>query len=269
MTEITDTPTPVLVERQGHVLVLTINRPEARNAIDVAVTEALGDAMEAAEADPEVRVVVLTGSGDKSFCAGADLKAIARGENLLPTEGKRASWGFAGYASHHISKPTIAAVNGPALGGGTELVLASDLAVAADTASFGLPEVKRGIIAGAGGVFRLPTQIPRKIAYELMFTGAPVSAQRALELGLVNRVVPAQDVLTAALELAQEIAANAPLAVQASKRVGQHIVDGVVVSETALWQVSADERAGVRESADAKEGPRAFAEKRLPIWQAR
>ncbi|WP_345525730.1 crotonase/enoyl-CoA hydratase family protein [Nocardioides endophyticus] len=261
--------TPLIVEQHNHVLVLTINRPDARNAIDLAVTEALGDAIEAVEADPSVRAVILTGTGDKSFCAGADLKAIARGENLLPSTGKRAQWGFAGYTSHHISKPTIAAVNGAALGGGTELVLASDLAVASTGAIFGLPEVKRGIIAGAGGVFRLPLQIPRKIAYELMFTGAPIDAERALELGLVNRVVAADEVLATAIALANSIAENAPLAVQASKRVAQQIVDGVVVSEERLWEISTEERACVRESDDAKEGPRAFAEKRSPVWTAR
>lgn len=257
------------VGHHGHTLVLTINRPQARNAVNLAVTEALGDALEAADADPDVRVVVLTGSGEKSFCAGADLKAIARGENLLPTTGKRAKWGFAGYASHHISKPTIAAVNGTALGGGLELVLASDLSVAAEHASFGLPEVKRGIIAGAGGVFRLPTQIPRKAAFEMIFTGDPVGAREALELGLVNRVVPGERVLQCALELAESIAENAPLAVQASKRVAQQIIEGVVVPETSFWEISARERALVRESEDAREGPRAFAEKRKPVWRAR
>jgi len=187
----------------------------------------------------------------------------------LPRTGKRAAWGFAGYVTHHISKPTIAAVNGTALGGGTELVLASDLAVAARSATFGLPEVKRGIIAGAGGVFRLPAQVPPKLAFELIFTGEPIDAERALELGLVNRVVPADQVLATALELAETIAANAPLAVQASKRVGQQIVDGGLPSEAELWNLSANERAAVRETADAKEGPLAFAEKRTPVWQAR
>ncbi|MER5224578.1 crotonase/enoyl-CoA hydratase family protein [Streptomyces flaveus] len=269
MTETHNETTALTVSHRKHTLVLTINRPEARNAVDLAVTKALGDALEAAEADPDVRVVVLTGSGEKSFCAGADLKAIARGENLLFTTGKRAEWGFAGYASHHISKPTIAAVNGTALGGGLELVLASDLAVAAENATFGLPEVRRGIIAGAGGVFRLPTQIPRKAAYELIFTGAPVSAREALDLGLVNRVVPRERVLQCALELADAIGENAPLAVQASKRVAQQIVNGVVATENSFWKLSAQERAFVRESEDAKEGPRAFAEKRKPVWQAR
>src|SRR5215211_7050709 len=215
----------VLTERHGHVLVATINRPEARNAVNLAVTIGLGDTLEEAERDRDVWAVVVTGAGDKAFCAGADLKAVARGENLVINEQPRASWGFAGYVSHHISKPTIAAVNGFALGGGTEITLASDLAVAADTASFGLPEVKRGIYAGAGGAFRLPQQLPKKVAMEMILTGEPITAQRALELRLVNRVVPRDDVLDAALELAERICANAPLAVQASKRIALGIVD--------------------------------------------
>ena len=263
------TSAPVTTAREGHTLVITINRPEARNAINRAVTDGIGDALEIADNDRDVRAVVLTGAGDKSFCAGADLKAIASGEEIIPTTGSRAAWGFAGFASHGISKPTIAAVNGVALGGGTELVLAADLAVASAEAVFGLPEVKRGIIAGAGGVFRLPAAIPGKVALELIFTGEPISAQRALDLGLVNHVVPQDEVLDRALKLAHAIAANAPLAVQASKRVAKHIIDGTVIPEAASWNLSARERADVRSSEDAKEGPRAFAEKREPVWVGR
>lgn len=257
----------VVTERVGLVLLITINRPDARNAVNRVVSEAVGDALAGAEADVDIRAVVLTGAGNKAFCAGADLKAIARGESIVPTEAPRAGWGFAGFVSHHISKPTIAAVNGVALGGGTELVLASDLAVASEKAVFGLPEVKRGIIAGAGGVFRLPRQVPVKVASELMFTGEPIGAVRALELGLVNYVVPQSEVLSKALELGERIGVNAPLAVQASKRISQQIVDGSVVGEAGLWELSARERAGVNASADAKEGPRAFAEERDPVWQ--
>ena len=142
----------VLTERRGRVLLITLNRPEARNAVNLAVTLGLGDALEEAERDRDVWAVIVTGAGDKAFCAGADLKALSRGERLGPTDPARAAWGFAGYVSHHVSKPTIAAVNGFAIGGGTEISLASDLVVAADTASFGLPEVKRGIYAARGGV---------------------------------------------------------------------------------------------------------------------
>jgi crotonobetainyl-CoA hydratase len=259
----------VLTERRGRVLLVTLNRPAARNAVNLAVTLGLGDALEEAEHDRDIWAVIVTGAGDKAFCAGADLKAISRGESLAPADPARAGWGFAGYVTHHISKPTIAAVNGFALGGGTEISLASDLVVAADTASFGLPEVKRGIYAAAGGVFRLPTQIPKKVAMEMILTGEPITAQRALELGLVNRVMPRAEVVAAALDLASKITANAPLSVQASKRIANGIADGRVAAEAESWELSRAEGRALRETADAAEGPRAFAEKRAPNWQAR
>jgi crotonobetainyl-CoA hydratase len=194
---VTDTDTGVqpaaLVERRGNVIVITINRPEARNAVNGAVSTAVGDALEQAHNDAEVRAVVITGAGDKSFCAGADLKAIARRENLYhPDHGE---WGFAGYVHHFIDKPTIAAVNGTALGGGIELASASDLVVAEESAKFGLPEVKRGLIAGAGGVFRIVHQLPRKVGLELLLTGEPISAAEAAKWGLINQVVPDGTVL--------------------------------------------------------------------------
>lgn len=259
----------VLVERRGHVLLATINRPEARNAVNRAVAEGLGQALETADSDREIWAFVVTGAGDKAFCAGADLKAVSRGESLAPADPRAQAWGFAGYVRHPISKPTIAAVNGFALGGGTELSLASDLVVAAETASFGLPEVKRGIYAGAGGVFRLPAQLPRKVAMEMILTGEPITARRALELGLVNRVVPQAQVVDAAFELAAAICANAPLSVQASKRIANGIIDGQVPAEEESWAPSRDEGKALMNSADAKEGPLAFAEKRPPRWQGR
>ncbi len=263
------TTEPVLTETIGHTLVITINRPEARNSINAAVHLGIGEAMERAEHDPEIRVVVLTGAGDRAFCAGADLVALSRGEALMPGEPEKAAWGFAGFVKHPISKPVIAAVNGFALGGGTELALASDLVVAADSAQFGLPEVKRGIIAGAGGAFRLAQQLPRKLAMEFLLTGEPFSAARALELGLVNAVVPLDGLMPAALALAEKIAANAPLSVQASKRIAMGIVDGRQAADDAFWQQSGSEARAVMRSEDAKEGPRAFAEKRAPAWKAR
>ena len=176
-----DVTTPAaLTERRGNVIVITINRPEARNAVNSAVSTAVGDALQDAQDDPEVRAVVITGAGE-SFCAGADLKAISRRENLFhPDHGE---WGFAGYVHHYVDKPTIAAVNGTALGGGTELAFASDLVVAEERAKFGLPEVKRGLIAAAGGVFRIVDHLPRKVAMELLFTGEPMSSADALEMG--------------------------------------------------------------------------------------
>jgi crotonobetainyl-CoA hydratase len=265
-----DTSSPaVLVDRMDHVMIITINRPEVRNCISLAVHDGIGEALVEAERDAEVRAVILTGAGDKAFCAGADLKALARGEKLLPDDPVRAAWGFGGYVRHHISKPTIAAVNGAALGGGTELTLASDLAVAASTAVFGLPEVKRGILAGAGGVFRIVAQLPPKIGLELLLTGDPISAERALELGLVNAVVPPEKLMEEALRFAARITVNAPLSVQASKRIARGIRDGAIAAEEADWQAITREIATLMQSEDSREGPRAFAEKRAPVWKAR
>ncbi|MFT4041757.1 MAG: crotonase/enoyl-CoA hydratase family protein [Gordonia sp. (in: high G+C Gram-positive bacteria)] len=264
----TQTVAPLaLVERSGNIMVITINRPEARNAVNAGVSQLVGEALEEAAADTAVRAVVLTGAGDRSFCAGADLKAIARGESLYAPGHE--DWGFAGFVNHYLDKPTIAAVNGAALGGGTELALAADLIVASSSATFGLPEVKRGLLAGAGGVFRLPAQIPPRVGLELVFTGEPIDAARAYELGLINRVVAAGEVLSAAIDVAETIAANAPLSVQASKRIAYGIVDGVRADESAAWAQTAAEWAVLKNSDDAKEGPRAFAEKRAPRWQGR
>lgn len=248
-------------------MVVTINRPEARNAVNAAVSIAVGDALDEAQHDPEVRVVVITGAGAKSFCAGADLKAISRRENIYHPD--HAEWGFAGYVQHFIDKPTIAAVNGTALGGGTELALASDLVVAAESARFGLPEVKRGLIAAAGGVFRIAEQLPPKVAMELLFTGEPISSADALKWGLINHVAPDGTVVEAALALAERITVNAPLAVQASKRVACGADEGVIIDDEAGWGRTTRELPTLMRSEDATEGPLAFAEKRQPVWKAR
>lgn len=256
-----------LTERRGNVLLITINRPDARNAVNMAVSVGVGDALQAAQDDPDIRAVVITGSGDKSFCAGADLKAISRGENLFHPE--HPEWGFAGYVRHFIDKPTIAAVNGTALGGGTELALASDLVVAEESAKFGLPEVKRGLIAGAGGVFRIVRQLPQKVALELIYTGEPLSPADALKWGLINDVVPDGTVVDAALALAERITVNAPLAVRASKRVSYGAVDGVVGADEPFWQQTFSEFSTLLKTEDAQEGPLAFAQKREPVWKAK
>jgi crotonobetainyl-CoA hydratase len=260
----------VRVERRDHVMIITINRPEARNAVNRAVRDGIGLAMEEAERDPDVRVVILTGAGDKAFCAGADLKSLAglaTDEPARESPARASEWGWAGYVKHHISKPTIAAVNGAAMGGGTELTLASDLAVASETATFGLPEVKRGIYAAAGGAFRIAQALPPKVAMEILLTGDAITAQRALELGLINQVVPQKEVLNAALALAERIAVNAPLSVQASKRIARGIVDGVIADEEELWKRASELGRVAMRSEDAKEGPLAFAEKRAPVWK--
>ena len=270
-----DGPTPqesssdagALTERWGNTLVITINRPEARNAVNQAVSVGIGDALAQAQDDPEIWAVVITGAGDKSFCAGADLKAISRGENIFHPD--HPEWGFAGFVQHFIDKPVIAAVNGTALGGGTELALASDLVVAQASAQFGLPEVKRGLIAAAGGIFRIVEQLPRKIGMRLLVTGEPITAEEAARWGLINEVVPDGTVLDAAMALADRITVNAPLAVQASKRVAVGADDGVVTAETDAWKRSNRAMRGVFSSQDAMEGPLAFAQKRAPVWKAR
>lgn len=257
----------VRTERRDHVLLVTLDRPEARNAVNGEVSTLLGNALHEADTDPEIRVVVITGAGERSFCAGADLKAISRGEDIFPAENRQ--WGFAGMMQQYVSVPVIAAVNGTALGGGCEIALACDLVVAADHAVFGLPEVRRGLIAAAGGAFRLPAQLPHRVAMEMMLTGEPITAGRALDLHLINHVVPADRLLDAALELAGTIAANAPLAVQGTKRVALGITDGGRPAEVDQWKVNDTEMITVMTSEDAAEGPRAFAEKRAPVWKAR
>jgi crotonobetainyl-CoA hydratase len=255
-----------LVMRRGYALVITLNRPGAMNAINAEVSRIVGEALVHAEEDRDVRAVVLTGAGTRAFCAGADLKAVSRGES--PMAPGHDDWGFAGFARHPFSKPTIAAVNGYALAGGMELVLACDLAVVGESATFGLPEVARGLFAAAGGVFRLPQQIPPKIAMEMIFTGEPIDAPRALSLGLVNRVVPDSTVLDEALVLADKISRNAPLAVQTSKRLATGMSDAVP-GETGAWLRTDEELTLIKTSQDFKEGTSAFVEKRPPVWRAR
>jgi crotonobetainyl-CoA hydratase len=257
----------VLVERRGHTMVITLNRPEARNAVNAEVGRLVGAAVSEADADPSVRAIVLTGAGDQAFSAGADLKAIMRGEPVL--EPGREDWSFAGFVNHFTAKPTIAAVNGNALGGGTELALACDLVVAVETASFGLPEVKRGLVAGAAGVFRIVEQLPMRIGLQLILTGEPIPATEALRWGLINQVVPAGQALAAALELAAVIEQNAPLAVQASKKIVYGAVNGQRAGEAAKWALNNELFLELLGSEDAMEGPTAFAEKRAPVWKAR
>ena len=252
--------TELLRERQGRVEVLTINRPEARNAINGAVSRAVATALDEIEADDDCWVVVLTGSGDKAFSAGMDLKAFAAGEagDIMGAKG-----GFGGIAQRQFPKPIIAAVNGSCLAGGFEIMLSCDLVVAVESAMFGIPEVKRGLVAGAGGLVRLPKRVAPAIAMEMALTGEPISAHRAYELGLINRVVPAGSLMEAALELAGTIAANAPLAVRTSKQV---IKDAGEVPDAKGWEISNAAIAPVFASADAMEGAVAFAEKRAPNW---
>jgi crotonobetainyl-CoA hydratase len=256
---------PVVSHRRGNSLLITINRPEACNAINQRVAEDLGNALAAADSDPDIRVVVLTGAGRRAFCAGADVKALAAGEPV--TSRSHPEWGFAGWVNHAVSTPTIAAVNGLALGGGAELMLACDLAVVAGTAKIGLPQGKRGVIAAGGGAFRLGSQLPQKIAMQMLLTGQPINAETAHSFGLVNMVVPEHLVIQAACALADQIAANAPLAVAASKRVALGIRDGRYLDESAAWELTGQEFDAILASTDAKEGLNAFADKRTAHWQ--
>jgi enoyl-CoA hydratase len=243
----------------GGVEVLRIDRPEAKNAINGAVAQGLEAALDDAERDRAVRVVVLTGTGD-TFSAGADLKLIAA-QSSGEMYTKRG--GFAGFVNRRFPKPIIAAVNGTAVAGGFEIALACDLIVAADTAVFGLFEVRRGLLAAAGGLIRLPRKVPVNVAMEISLAGTTIDAARLYQLGLVNRVVPAADVVPAALELAALIAANAPLAVRATRTMLQEAVE---LSEDDAWDRNRELQREVFAHPDAVEGATAFAEKRPPVW---
>jgi enoyl-CoA hydratase len=239
--------------------VLTLNRPEARNAVNGELARAMEAALDGLEADAATNAVVLTGAGS-TFCAGADLKVVAagRGAELATPRG-----GFGGIVTRKFPKPLIAAVNGPALAGGFEVVLACDLVVAVEHATFGLPEVTRGLFAAAGGLIRLPKRIPLALATEIALTGDPIDADRAAQLGLVNRVVPEGQVVEAACELAARIAANGPLAVRNSLAM---VREAAELTEAEAWARNNALAVEVFASRDAIEGATAFAEKRAPRW---
>ncbi len=250
----------VLTERREDVLVITINRPEARNAVNRAVADGIAAALDELDGSEELRTGVLTGAG-RSFSAGMDLKAFMQGER--PWSGDR---GFAGIVQRPPRTPIIAAIEGFAVAGGFEMALACDLIVAASNTRVGIPEVKRGLVAAGGALLRLPRRIPYHVAMELALTGELIDAQRAAQLGLVNRIVDPGTALDAALELAATVAANGPLAVDASKRV---IVESAGWSEAKAWDNQGEIVGPVFVSEDAREGATAFAEKRDPEWQGR
>ncbi len=255
---------PVHIEVDGEILVITLDRPTA-NAVDAATSRIMYDAFTRLRQDPALRVGVLTGAGDRFFSAGWDLKAAAAGE---PTDADWGPGGFAGLTEFFdIGKPVVAAVNGMAIGGGLELALAADLMVVAEHAEFALPEANLGLVADSGGMLRLPARIPRVIALELMLTGRRMGASEAVSWGLVNEVVPAEQLLDAAKRLAAQICASAPLSVAATLEVlreteGQTIREGFATLRGDLPYYSR-----VATSADAQEGPRAFVEGRPPRWR--
>lgn len=251
-------------ERRGdHILLVTIDRPEARNAISEEVTRQLDAIVHDSEHDASIRCVILTGAGGKVFCAGADLKVVANGrlEHLYTLRG-----GLAGLTHADRTKPWIAAVEGIAVAGGCELALSCDMIVASEDGSFGLPEVTRGLAAAAGGLYRLPRALPRAVALEMIATAEPISAQRAWQLGMVNRLAPKGGVVDAALELAETIAANAPLAVTESLAIARRSQD---LSDASLRALGDTAQRRLMLTEDFAEGPRAFIEKRAPKWVGR
>jgi enoyl-CoA hydratase len=251
--------------REGSVEILTLNRPDQRNALSPELIAQLSAAFADAKADDDVRVVVLTGAGDKAFCAGMDLKAFAAQGDGRPLRDLEKTADFTALQRGEFPKPVVGAINGTAVAGGLELLMACDLAVAAEHAKLGIPEVKRGLFAAGGGV-TLPARMPLAVALELGLTGDFINAQRALELGLVNRVRPAAEVLPCAIELAGRIAANGPVAVAATKAIMRAVAQrGVQVG----YEMIDHFRDRVFTSEDALEGAQAFAEKRAPRWTGR
>lgn len=253
----------VLYQVDGEVALVTLNRPGKANAVNGAVTQALDWIAKDVEASDNIRAAILTSSSPAIFCAGADLAEVAKGNiaALVTKDG-----GFAGFVDFDRSKPWIAAASGNVLAGGCELCLACDMIVAGDDAEFGLPEPKRGIMAGAGGVHRLVRALPRNIALEMVATGDPVSAKRLAEFGLVNRIVNSGDVVPTARRLAASIAANAPLSVLESLKIARLAQE---LPDSELRKLSQAAAIKVTSSEDAREGPRAFLEKRAPVWKGR
>jgi enoyl-CoA hydratase/carnithine racemase len=255
----TDEPA-VLTERRGDVLVVTLNRPDARNAVNGALAQGVADAMDELDGDDALRVGVLTGAG-KGFSSGMDLKAFVAGERPYVEDR-----GFAGITQRAARKPLIAAIEGFAVAGGFEVALSCDLIVAARGARLGIPEVKRSLVAAAGALFRLPRRIPYHLAMELALTGDPIDAERAHELGLVNRLAEPGQALDTALELAAAIVKNGPLALTASKEIVRNALDW---TEAEAWEKQGAIAGPVMVSEDAREGATAFAEKRDPVWKGR
>lgn len=248
------------------VAVLTIDRPEARNALDPEHQQALGDAVAAFEADDELLVAVLTGAGDTTFSAGADLKRLIPTYRDRVRAGEDPPWNFGGFTATERAKPLIAAVNGHALAGGLEMALACDIRVCSDNATFGLAETKWAIIPGAGGTVRLPRAVPLGLAMEMILSGEPIDAAEAHRVGLVNRVVPRADLLATALRIARGIADRGPLAVREAR---ERVLDGLGLEHEEAMAREHEAFLRVMRTDDALEGPAAFAEKRPPRYRGR
>src|SRR6201992_4250498 len=250
----------VLTEHRDRILLITLNRPDQRNAVNAAVANGIAAALDELDADAELSIGVITGAG-KGFCSGMDLKAFVAGESPV-VEGR----GFAGITQRASAKPLIAAVEGFAVAGGLEVALACDLIVASHGARLGIPEVKRSLVAAGGGLLRLPKMLPRNVAMEMALTGDFIDAERAHALGLVNRLSEPGGALDVALELAETIAANGPLALAATKRI---LVESVDWPDAEFFARQEAIAAPVRGSEDDRAGATAFAEKRAPVWKGR
>lgn len=281
----TETPQPagapatapkVITELDGHVLIVTLNRPEARNAIDLEVSKLIADAMMRADAEPQIRAVLVTGPGPAPgtttpkgrpiFCAGADLRAMGAGEETIPSEKPYDEWGFGGFTTKTPRVPVVVAATGSAYGGGTEVLLAGDVVIAERGSQFALPEVRHGLFAGGGGVYRTPAILGRAAALDLLLTAEPISAERAYELGMISRLVEVGTARQAGLEVARTIARASPLAVAETKRLARSLVDGVSTAERAIAAEADRAFRAIQQTEDFREGMRAFAEKREPSW---
>ena len=256
----TDEETAVLTERRDGVLLITLNRPDARNAVNGALAQGVASALDELDADDDLRTGVLTGAG-KGFSSGMDLKAFVKGERPYVEDR-----GFAGITQRASEKPLIAAIEGFAVAGGFEIALSCDLIVAARGARLGIPEAKRSLVAAGGALIRLPKRIPYHVAMELALTGDPIDAERAAQLGLVNRLTEPGGAVDGALELAATIAKNGPLALTASKRI---LAEALEWTEAEAWEKQGEIAGPVMGSEDAREGAIAFAEKRDPVWKGR
>lgn len=257
----------ILTEERGNIFILTLNRPEARNAVNKKMVQEICTAMTAFEANPNLRVCIVTNTGGV-FCAGSDLKEIAEGKYEMPPEWE--NWGFAGLTQHYFEKPIITAVQGKCLGGGVEIVMASDLCVASEDGIFGLPEPRVGLTAAGGGtLLRIAQMIPTKFAMELLLTAEPIPTTKAAEWGIINYAVPADQVMDKAIDLAEKICLGAPLAIQYSKKTAYETMDKSTVFPSDGWAILQKYQQITHNSEDSHEGSTAFCEKRKPVWTGR